>query len=114
MVISIFLNLSLGFGLDFVFEVAKTVKYGIYLKFYYAMLLLPLLPNVSKFAYFNAMALSSIWKYAMAGLFLLIACSANDLYLPFKPQKLLQWQFLVQAITMLSMILFLGFKINRT
>lgn len=71
------LNLSFGFCLDYIQTIMETLKYGAYFDYLLALIILPVLPHVSKTEYFNSMALTSIWKYMLIGLFMTINVLVN-------------------------------------
>ncbi len=76
-IFTLLLNLSFGLCLDYTMSITSTLKYGEYLNNLYALLILPVLPNVSKTDYFNSMTLSSLWKYFMIGFFVCMSLIRN-------------------------------------
>ena len=58
-------------------QITSTLKYGEYLNNLYALLILPVLPNVSRTEYFNSMTLASLWKYFLIGFFVCISLIVN-------------------------------------
>ena len=66
------INIGFGLLLNFSHNVTGTFQYGSFLELVYAALLLPILPKISPHEYFNAMSLSSAWKFGILGLAILL------------------------------------------
>lgn len=109
-VMSVFINLGLGFLIDFAINVGQTLEYGRYFQFLYAIILLPLLPNTSRFNYFSSMCLSSVSKFGIIGLFLLIWSISYGINITFKVQSMLQYCYIAVILLVLINMLILGFK----
>ncbi len=76
-VFTVLLNLAFGVCLDYILSMISTLKYGAFLNNLYALIILPVLPNISRRDFFNSMALSSIWKYFLVGLFVTLSVLVN-------------------------------------
>ena len=74
---TLLLNLAFGISLDYTITITSTLEYGAFFNNLYALLILPVLPNVSKTEYFNSMVLSSVWKYFLVGFFVSIGLIVN-------------------------------------
>lgn len=103
---TIFINLAFGICLDYVISITYTLEYGKFLNNLFALLLLPILPRISKVEYFNSMCLSTIWKYCLTGLFLLLFMTSNSqsdwIY-----SSILAYQILINCFILIYMIGFL-------
>ena len=71
---SIFINLGLGALMSICLRMAETLRYGHYFQLIYGILLLPVLPSVSKEEFVQSMTLSSLCKYFIYGLFITMVC----------------------------------------
>lgn len=85
----------------------ETFKMGQYLQFLYGLLLLPLLPSISKQEFFNSMTLSSLWKYCLYGLLLTINCIMTDNipYFSFNSNFILSFAPVSQIIALILIII---------
>jgi hypothetical protein len=71
---SLTINVAFGILLSLALFITDNLVLGQYLHLFYGLLLLPLLPNVSKVDYFTTMSLSSLWKYFLYGVMLSFSC----------------------------------------
>lgn len=108
-VFTVLLNLAFGLALDYVISITSTLKYGAYLYNLYALLILPVLPNVSKIEYFNTMCLTTLWKYFLIGLFISINVAINGQAL-IKNSNILQIQIILLIALNLFIIAYLLLK----
>ena len=80
-------------------SITSTLSYGEYMNNLYGLLILPVLPNVSKTEYFNSMALFSLWKYFLIGFFVCISLIING---SVQVSKILQ----IETILVGAMVIF--------
>lgn len=78
MTFSLVINLAFGVLLSLALFITDHLSLGQYVHLFYGLLLLPLLPNVSKIDYFSTMSLSSLWKYCLYGAMLSFNCLASN------------------------------------
>ena len=82
-IFSISINLGFGVLLSVALKMTETIRYGQYLQIIFGLLLLPILPSISKEEFLNNMALSSLWKYCLYGLFLTMNCLTSGTHLTY-------------------------------
>ncbi len=73
-------------------------------------MLLPLLPSTSRFNYFNSMCLSSVAKFGIIGLFLLLWSISNGINITFKVQSMLQYCYIAVILLVLVNMFILALK----
>lgn len=78
MTFSLLINLAFGVLLSLALFITDNLSLGQYVHLFYGLLLLPLLPNVSKIDYFTTMSLSSMWKYCLYGAMLSFNCLTSN------------------------------------
>lgn len=78
-VVSIMVNIGFGMLLNYSQNVTNTLRYGSIIEFVYAGLLLPVLPTISHYEYFNAMSLASAWKFGVLGLSIALGVLSRNL-----------------------------------
>lgn len=78
MTFSLVINLAFGVLLSLALFITDNLSLGQYVHLFYGLLLIPLLPNVSKIDYFTTMSLSSLWKYCLYGAMLSFNCLTSN------------------------------------
>ena len=76
-IFSVAINLGLGVLISINMSMVEVFRYGQYFQLLSGLLLLPMLPAVSKEEFLNTMVLSSLWKYALYGLFISVVCFSS-------------------------------------